>query len=514
MTVRKGMERLLAQYPYTTLIGCTALIGAGLVGVGNHIQDHTPKVLAQPLPTVTETVTASPDISNGIRVTEPIIVTPYHILSDTEGSPAVDNSTIDKNIKAAYRYLRYDFEDLVEVSAEPTQTIRLQPEGREIISDANCFTDGQLGKLATRLREKQPNSSQTIVALVMDKVDQCETTNDDGSVRQEADNNVATASAGGITVKSNVEGIPYIEPEVFLHETGHMLGVGLGHVGEIDCNSSKIPLYDPYDPALEDIQDILDKSFCDFTYMSQYDGSDPTTTRSRDVPFMKKINPYTGYGSVMGYSGNWDEDRLRNAITPAYSNFDRSTVLPEVFQIETVEPEPGTYTLAYEPHKRNGIKFKLSAEHPLVAATGDAKIDELVITVEGNGGGVTVGEEYKNPRRCDDQLSCGITLYANSSTTGFRIELPSTHGYFDQDTEKGAYKSVLYLDKALGLGIVGNIQLGDSTAVEVVDYQTALKYSRIQKAIAALYHEEMKRDDIRRLRNSKELHIATGALVL
>lgn len=252
--------------------------------------------------------------------------------------------------------------------------------------------------------------------------------------------------------------VTYYTTETILHETGHQMG--LDHYGKFEC-SRPVDNYDPTDLMLRDIGEaVADVENCDL---------------AKDEN--KQPNMYASRSSVMG-SQIIDEISLGNGINPAFPPIDLVRLLPEVFRSEQVPAEPGEYTLSYGEGEVSALELRLPDDHPLREI--DQAVSKLNISTAFRGGSVTSGEEYKDPRRCETNMGCGVSITFASDDLSRRYELDRTRFYYDTSLQTGSTSRVELLDARLGIGIISELNLGSYPKVSIVDYQTALSLAAEQ----------------------------------
>lgn len=418
-------------------------------------------------PTATVTVTVAPP-DNYIDLSQPVTILPYRIV-DESNPPAkgegISNEQLNKNMTNAAKYMTYDFGGKITISMQPSVNQSMQPEGKEQTGQL-CYTAHQLGKLVEQINNDKQRAN-SIPAIVLNTTDQCETVNDNGTPREVPDGAAANATAGRTLFKAGPNGESYAVPSIIAHEAGHVLG--LHHVGKLTCKRPN-EAYDATNPALQDIAKIVEGYDCGIVQ-----GQAPTTGEG----VMASVNQYAGSGSVMGNNSRWND----TGIVPLFSTYDHAQVLPEVYKIETIQPNAEQeYTLKYGADELVGVRIRLPADHPLTVGYGDAGFDELIATVEVTGGSVTAGEEYTKPRTCGENSFCETHLYAVNSETGFRVELPETFGWVAGDTN-GSERKVLYMDESLGIGLVQEkVYPAKTVTLRVVSYEEVVVLAHEQYA--------------------------------
>lgn len=415
---------------------------------------------------------------------EPFRVLPYRVEPGLYTKQVVTDPEIDDNFGTAYRAMRYDLEGRLDVTAEPTRTVLVAPDSREMTpGESACYSFRQLGRLAQTLYDNDPTiergdgDENTVFALVMGSIaNRCVSVNYDGSRRAEVDGAAASASHGVMIFQhdSSYDQTNAV-PVVISHETGHE--AGLGHVGEAACESSN-QSYDPRDPALREIAEILGSGDCEV--VKNGNGS---------------ADPYAGDFSVMGDGWSFGDSTFDEGIIPAFSTLDRTTLFPDSFRAELIKPEPNQYELSYGENKLNSVKIMLPDNHPLRSIVDGVDMDQLVVALEVIGGGVTSGEEFKSPRRCDLDAQCKTKLYATSSTSDFRVELPSTLGYVRNDMEPKISR-VMYLDERLNIGLVEDKDHNLNVTLRVVDYKMAVQLAAEQKKAREELYAQYSSEDL------------------
>lgn len=215
---------------------------------------------------------------------------------------------------------------------------------------------------------------------------------------------------------------------VYAHEIGHLLsprglGEGLGHERVMNCrledsNGHPTQLY-----AVDTIQNLI-RSGCGL--IKNYDNT---------------VDQYASPRSVMGNSGAYKEESPEGL--PIYSPPNIAFLDPRR-RVIRVEPEPGTYTLSYEPGKLFGAEIILPKDHALKQILPDADTLFFGPIVQ------SVKDENTPFESADAQKTIGVFATWNDGRETALLDISLFRDIIPGDNTE----NVIYADEQLNIVVV------------------------------------------------------------
>lgn len=387
---------------------------------------------------------------------ETVTFAPYQILDPDADTRYMPPEEIDGDFATTAALMEGELEGAYDPEVLPTEVFYAVPDRKEYGSGAPCFTRQRIGEVASLLLAtvREEHGDNAVPALVLDSVDQCETIGRNGFKADRRDGTIAYASSLGYKVYKSSSGLfrSLSLPHINAHETGHVIGVH--HAGKATCLDRSVSMLDPRTFGALDVQQMYESEGC-YVIGTRTGG----------------MNEYASSTTVMGSAGSFDP--AEESVKPLFNTLDRSTIYPDEFPIETIELAPANYELHYgRGEQRNGVRIELPEDHVLRTIARRSGFDALVVTLD-----VTGGEEsgdsrdLAEARRCGEEYHCGIRVYAESTSSGLRLELPPPQ--IQRDEERTPGETLLYFDKQLGIGLVEDYQTETNIALHVVTYDDA-----------------------------------------